>query len=70
MFIICLCHLAKEDLPNTYFQNVSDHKDIIRSSMSLQGLILMLRDDVSKVGNVRIKIIIIIHNLIYIRTVI
>ncbi|XP_011871302.1 PREDICTED: dynein heavy chain 8, axonemal [Vollenhovia emeryi] len=43
--------LDKEDLPNTYFQNVSDHKDIIRSSMSLQGLILMLRDDVTKVGN-------------------
>ncbi|XP_018400014.1 PREDICTED: dynein heavy chain 8, axonemal [Cyphomyrmex costatus] len=43
--------LLDKDLPNTYFQNVSEHKDIIRSSMSLQGLILMLRDDVSKVGN-------------------
>ncbi|XP_029675665.1 LOW QUALITY PROTEIN: dynein heavy chain 8, axonemal-like [Formica exsecta] len=43
--------LDKEDLFNTYFQSVSDHKEIIRSSMSLQGLILMLRDDVSKVGN-------------------
>ncbi|CAL1673547.1 unnamed protein product [Lasius platythorax] len=40
----------KEDLFNTYFQSVSDHKEIIRNSMSLQGLILMLRDDVSKVG--------------------
>ncbi|XP_036143732.1 dynein heavy chain 8, axonemal [Monomorium pharaonis] len=40
-----------ENLPNTYFQSVFDHKDIIRSSMSLQGLILILRDDVSKVGN-------------------
>lgn len=65
MFIMCLCHLDKENLTNTYFQSVSDHKDIIRSSMSLQGLILILRDDVSKVGNVRIKII--IHNLVYIR---
>ncbi|XP_026831330.1 dynein heavy chain 8, axonemal [Ooceraea biroi] len=36
---------------NSYFQSVSDHKEIIRSTMSLQGLILILRDDVSKVGN-------------------
>ncbi|KAL6445584.1 hypothetical protein ACFW04_000844 [Cataglyphis niger] len=43
--------LDKEDHLNTYFQSILDHKDIIRSSMSLQGLILMLRDDVSKVGN-------------------
>jgi len=48
---ICLCHPDK-DMLESYFQSVSDHKDIIRSSMSLQGLILMLKDDVSKVGNV------------------
>ncbi|XP_018048480.1 PREDICTED: dynein heavy chain 8, axonemal [Atta colombica] len=40
-----------KNLRNTYFQNVSEHKDVIRSSISLQGLILLLRDDVSKVGN-------------------
>ncbi|XP_018316536.1 dynein heavy chain 8, axonemal [Mycetomoellerius zeteki] len=43
--------LLDKNLRNTYFQSVSEHKDIIRSSMSLQGLILILRDDVSKVGN-------------------
>ncbi|XP_018342058.1 PREDICTED: dynein heavy chain 8, axonemal [Trachymyrmex septentrionalis] len=43
--------LPDKDLRNTYFHNVSEHKDIIRSTISLQGLILMLRDDVSKVGN-------------------
>ncbi|KAG5316447.1 DYH8 protein, partial [Acromyrmex insinuator] len=43
--------LPDKILHNTYFQNVSEHKDIIRSSISLQGLILMLRDDVFKVGN-------------------
>ncbi|XP_067209496.1 dynein axonemal heavy chain 8 [Linepithema humile] len=40
-----------EKLLKNYFQIVSDHKDIIRSSMSLQGLILVLKDDVFKVGN-------------------
>ncbi|XP_018374249.1 PREDICTED: dynein heavy chain 8, axonemal [Trachymyrmex cornetzi] len=47
--------LLDKDLRNTYFQSVSEHKDIIRSSMSLQGLILMLRDDVSKVGNLYLR---------------
>ncbi|EFN74803.1 Dynein heavy chain 8, axonemal [Camponotus floridanus] len=47
--------LDKKDPLNSYFQVVSDHRDIVRSSMSLQGLILMLRDDVSKVGNTYLR---------------
>ncbi|KAL0129655.1 hypothetical protein PUN28_001727 [Cardiocondyla obscurior] len=43
--------LEKDELFDTYFQNVFEHKDIIRSFTGLQGLILILRDDVSKVGN-------------------
>lgn len=60
--------LSDKNLRNTYFQSVSEHKDIIRSSMSLQGLILILRDDVSKVGNVNnnINIISYIHMFIHI----
>ncbi|KAG7190763.1 hypothetical protein KM043_006835 [Ampulex compressa] len=38
-------------LLRNYYHSVSDHKEIIRSAMSLQGAILVLKDDVSKVGN-------------------
>lgn len=55
----------KEALLNSYFQSVSDHKDVIRSSISLQGLILMLRDDVSKVGNVQ-KLLLYLIQLMFI----
>lgn len=42
---------ASEVLKN-YHQTIVDHKEVIRSSMSLQGAILMLKDDIVTLGNV------------------
>lgn len=36
----------------TYEKIVSEHKEIIRTSMSLQGTILILRNDIAMLGNV------------------
>lgn len=42
----------KQDVWKNYHQTVSDHKDIIRSSMSFQAIILMLKDDINILRNV------------------
>lgn len=49
---VLFCISGDNNSLSNYFQSISDHKDVIRSSMSVQGLILMMRDDVTKIGNV------------------
>lgn len=51
-FYVLFCISGDNNSLSNYFQSISDHKDVIRSSMSVQGLILMMRDDVTKIGNV------------------
>lgn len=46
--------LSKSMLKN-YHSSVADHKEIIRISMSLQGAIIMLKDDIATQGNVSIQ---------------
>ncbi|KAK0165144.1 hypothetical protein PV328_003692, partial [Microctonus aethiopoides] len=45
----------KQDVWKNYHQTVSDHKDIIRSSMSFQAIIIMLKDDINILRNNYIK---------------
>lgn len=35
-----------------YYSIISDHKEIIRVTMGLQGIILMLKGDITTLGNV------------------
>ncbi|KAI4504021.1 hypothetical protein M0802_000492 [Mischocyttarus mexicanus] len=45
---------TKRDLKN-YYQIISDHKEVIRITMGLQGIILMLKDDITALGNSYLK---------------
>jgi hypothetical protein len=44
-----------------YHEFITDHKEVLRTSMSLQGAMLVLKDDIFKVGNVSVILIIIIE---------
>ncbi|KAI4493643.1 hypothetical protein M0804_001819 [Polistes exclamans] len=45
---------TKRDLKN-YYHIISDHKEVIRITMGLQGIILMLKDDITALGNSYLK---------------
>ena len=36
----------------SYHQTIVDHKEVIRTLMSLQGVIVMMKDDIAHLGNV------------------
>ncbi|XP_076166225.1 dynein heavy chain 8, axonemal kl-3 [Ptiloglossa arizonensis] len=38
-----------------YYQIISDHKEIVRSVMSLQGAIIALKDDIAQIGNMYLR---------------
>lgn len=39
-----------------YYEYITDHKEVIRGSISLQGAMLVLKDDIARIGNVSMHI--------------
>lgn len=45
-----------DDQFNNYYNTVAENKDIVRCTMSLQGLIMMLKNDIVAMGEVSLFI--------------
>ncbi|KAJ8670776.1 hypothetical protein QAD02_002035, partial [Eretmocerus hayati] len=42
-------------LPESYHEFIVDHKEVMRSSMSLQGAMLVLKDDIARISNIYLQ---------------
>ncbi|OXU30794.1 hypothetical protein TSAR_013179 [Trichomalopsis sarcophagae] len=48
--------VAESGMPlKNYYEYITDHKEVIRGTLSLQGAMLVLKDDIARIGNMYLR---------------